>query len=102
MGVAASLVYDLDHSYELSLPFPRRLYEVFGFDWPSGYSGEDLCKMVDDGRTPADGYTISTPCEPQGSGELKGTSIFPIMVGKINSGNFRLNKRNWIPFYFRA
>ena len=24
----------------------------------------------DDGRTPEQGYTISTPCEPDGSGEL--------------------------------
>ena len=24
----------------------------------------------DDGRTPEQGYTISTPCEPEGSGEL--------------------------------
>ena len=25
----------------------------------------------DDGRTPEHGYTISSPCEPNGSGELK-------------------------------
>ena len=23
-------------------PFPRRLHIKFGFDWPSGFSGEDL------------------------------------------------------------
>ena len=27
--------------------------------------------MVDDGRTTEHGYTISSPCEPDGSGELK-------------------------------
>ena len=27
--------------------------------------------MDDDGRTPEHGYTISSPCEPNGSGELK-------------------------------
>ena len=26
---------------------------------------------TDDGRTPEHGYTISSPCEPKGSGELK-------------------------------
>ena len=26
---------------------------------------------MDDGRTPDHGYTISSPCEPNGSGELK-------------------------------
>ena len=26
---------------------------------------------TDDGRTPEHGYTISSPCEPNGSGELK-------------------------------
>ena len=25
---------------------------------------------TDDGRTPEHGYTISSPCEPEGSGEL--------------------------------
>ena len=28
-------------------------------------------KMVDDGRTPDHGHPISSPCEPNGSGELK-------------------------------
>ena len=27
--------------------------------------------MVDDGRTPDHGHPISSPCEPDGSGELK-------------------------------
>ena len=28
-------------------------------------------RRTDDGRTPEHGYTISSPCEPEGSGELK-------------------------------
>ena len=28
-------------------PFPRRLHRKFGFNWPSGFGGEDF-KMVDD------------------------------------------------------
>ena len=37
-------------------PFPRRLHIKFGFDWPSGFRGEDLWKWwtpTDDGRTDA-------------------------------------------------
>ena len=34
--------YDLDHLYKLSFPFPRRLHKNFGFDWPSGFRGEDV------------------------------------------------------------
>ena len=62
-------------------PFPRRLHIKFGFDWSSGFRGEDLWKWWTDGRTDdgrtdddgrrLDGYTISSPCEPNGSGELK-------------------------------
>ena len=26
----------------LGSPFPRRLYIKFGFDWPSGFGGEDV------------------------------------------------------------
>ena len=32
---------DLDHLYIFS-HFPRRLHIKFGFDWPSGFSGEDV------------------------------------------------------------
>ena len=31
-------------------------------------------RRTDDGRTTEHGYTISSPCEPDGSGELKGVS----------------------------
>ena len=52
-------------------PYPRRLHIKFGFDWPSGFRG----RRRTDGRR-LDGYTISSPCEPNGSepngsGELK-------------------------------
>ena len=52
------------------------LHIKFGFDWPSGFRGKDLCKWwtttpTDDGQTPDHGHPISSPCEPYGSGELK-------------------------------
>ena len=28
--------------YNFRSPFPRRLYIIFGFDWPSGFRGEDV------------------------------------------------------------
>ena len=53
------------------------LHVKFGFDWPSGFREEDLRKWWtttddDDGRRTLDhGHPISSPCEPNGSGELK-------------------------------
>ena len=55
----------------------------FGFDWPSG-SEEKMFEIVNerttrDGQTPEHGYTISSPCEPEGSegsGELIKTEHF--------------------------
>ena len=38
------------------------MLHMFGFDWPSSFR-EDLTKDH--------GYTISSPCQPYGSGELK-------------------------------
>ena len=35
---------------------------------------------TDDGRTPEHGYTISSPCEPKGSGELK--------ISDVTNGTF--------------
>ena len=32
-------------------------------------------RRTTDGRTPEHGYTISSPCEPKGSGELKMQNI---------------------------
>ena len=41
-------------------PFPRRLHIKFGFDWPSGFRGEDVgnCGQM---TTPDHGYPISSP-----------------------------------------
>ena len=38
----------------------------FGFDWPRGFRADflTLCTMTEHG------YTISSPCESDGSGEL--------------------------------
>ena len=44
----------------------------FGFDWPTGFRGEDLLNFgrtttdgrTDDRRTPDHGHPISSPCEP--------------------------------------
>ena len=52
-------------------PYPRRLHIQFGFDRPSGFEQKMFEIVYDDGRTPARGYTISSPSEPNGSGELK-------------------------------
>ena len=41
--------------------------------------------MVDDGRTTEHGYTISSPCEPDGSGELT-ISLFKFHT-KIKTSN---------------
>ena len=42
--------------------------------------------MRDDGRTPEHGYTISSPCEPEGSGELimHGNKISYIKEGRCD------------------
>ena len=45
-------------------------------------------RPTDDGRTPEHGYTISSPCEPEGSGELKTyerEGIPKLLVYKENS-----------------
>ena len=35
-------------------------------------------RRTDDGRTTEHGYTISSPCEPDGSGELKRHYLFAL------------------------
>ena len=53
-------------------PFSMRLNMKFGFDWPSGFGGEDVWNCWPQRRrTPEHGYTISSPCEPDASGEQK-------------------------------
>ena len=65
------------------------LHIKFGCGWPSGIREEDLLKLWTDGRTtdgrrtdgrtPDHGHPISSPCEPNGSGELKNrfTAVCP-------------------------
>ena len=64
------LLYHSRKDINFRFPFPRRLHIKFGFDWPSSFRG-DVSTMWTDGRcwTPEHGYTISSPCEPEGSGE---------------------------------
>ena len=45
------------------------LHTKFGFGWLSGFRGEDLGRTTE-GRRPDHGHPISSPCEPNGSGEL--------------------------------
>ena len=33
---------ELDHLYKLVFPLPKRLHMNIGFDWPSGFRGEDV------------------------------------------------------------
>ena len=33
---------DLDHLYKHSFSLPKEAPHKFGFDWPSGFSGEDV------------------------------------------------------------
>ena len=43
MGMSASLVmWPGPFIQNFGSPFPRRLHIEFGFDWPSGFRGEDL------------------------------------------------------------
>ena len=56
------------------------LHTKFRENRPAG-SGEDFCGRRTDGRrTPDHGYTISSPCEPNGSGELI-SLLFPGFKG---------------------
>ena len=60
--------------------------------------------MVDDGRMHIrhttdgrwfDGYTISSPCEPNGSGELKRQHLF---FRQSRAANSVVRGRNWLNF----
>ena len=64
----------------------------FGFDSPSGFRGEE--KLWMDGRTPDHGHPISSPCEPNGSGEL----IKPAKYINLQSNNVNIIDEN-IFFY---
>ena len=40
---SCDVMHDLDHLYKLNfVPFQGRLDIKFGFDWPSGFGGEDV------------------------------------------------------------
>ena len=57
----------------------------------------------DDGRTPEHGYTISSPCEPKGSGELiSGSSPFSVKDNiNILSEKERCMNNNHIMEYYK-
>ena len=52
-------------------PFLRMLHIKFGFEWPSGFRGDVSLNRLQRRRSMEHGYTISSPCEHNGSGELK-------------------------------
>ena len=45
---------------------------------------------TDDGRTPDHGHPISSPCEPNGSGELKRVSIIIHVIYIVKLGYTRV------------
>ena len=40
---------DQDAVNKFRSPYPRRLHIKFGFNWPSGFGGEDVWRWTDDG-----------------------------------------------------
>ena len=50
--------------------------------------GRRTDERTDDGRTPDHGHPISSPCEPNGSGELKMKPWTPIHTRSNESQNF--------------
>ena len=56
----------------------------FGFDWPSGFRGEDLCARWTDGWMPEHGHPIiSSPFEP--SAKNSGSIILQLTVVAVGS-----------------
>ena len=52
-------------------------------------------RRTDDGRTPDHGHPISSPCEPNGSGELKIKASFsPDILEILNGKNTQLEPNN--------
>ena len=49
-------------------------------------------------RTPEQGYTISSPCEPHGSGELKSTTMIECACWKVDNTGFvsHLTEEAWL------
>ena len=59
---------DLDYLYIHCFPLPIDAYIKFGFDWPSGFRGDR--GRTDDGNGRTLDHPISSPCVPNGLGEL--------------------------------
>ena len=74
---------DLDHLYKLSFPLPKEAPHKIWLWLAKRFQRRRRLKMwTDDGRRRrrtagrrTHGYTISSPCEPEGSGELKKQTI---------------------------
>ena len=60
----------LDHLYNLSFPLPKEAAQKIGFDWPSGFRGEEIVngRRTYDGRTPDPWVSYKLTI---GSGELQ-------------------------------
>ena len=78
MGMAAILSCDLDNLCKLSFPLPKEA--LIGLAVSEEKIFENGGRTTDVRRTDGrrlDGYTISSPCEPNGSGELKMRTEIP-------------------------
>ena len=62
---------DLDYLYIHWFPLPIDASCKIWLRLAKRFQRRRSLKMVDDGRRTEHGYTISSPCEPDGSGELK-------------------------------
>ena len=83
---------DLHHLYKLLFPHPKEapheiwLWLVKWFQRRSlkMWTDDDGRRTTYDGRrTPDHGYTISSPCEPKGSGELKRVALYFYRITKF-------------------
>ena len=84
-------------------PFPWRLHRKFGFDWQSGFRKdpiENCGRTTTDGRTPEHGYTLSSPCEPDGSLTClhKNSVVRPPGVLGRSAIYFQGTRENWLLF----
>ena len=50
---------------------------------------DDDGRRTDNGRTPDHGHPISSPCEPNGSGELINVPYIAMVRGKLTSNDQR-------------
>ena len=70
MGMAAILVMDFLYTHWFPLPIDAS-YKIWLWLAKRFQRRRSLKLWTDDGRTPDHGHPISSPCEPNGSGELK-------------------------------